>query len=261
MNYGLNISASGVVTSMYRQDVMANNLANISTIGYKPDSAFVMQRDAARVEDGLMNLPSNVLLERLGAGTLLGRNRISEAQGELQTTGNALDAAIRGSGFFVMQAEGSGGEQRVRLTRDGRFTLDENGRLVGSATGLAVLDESGRTITVDRAAGGLAINRDGTLSQNGRAIAKIQVSETPDAWSLRKIGNNLFEPTASQANQLSPAANAEVIGGSLEQSGVDPVRAIMGVTSAGSAVSSNARMMQLHDELMGRAINTFGRIS
>ncbi len=261
MNYGLNISASGVVTNMYRQDVMANNLANVGTVGFKPDSAFVMQRDAVRIEDGLMSLPSNALLERLGAGTLLGRNRVSQKQGELETTGNPLDAAIRGSGFFVMQAEGSGGEQRVRLTRDGRFTLNENGRLVGSATGLAVLDESGRTINVDRRAGALAINRDGTITQGGRAVAKMQVSTVPDAWSLKKLGDNLFEPTAGQANRMEASGDAEVVGGALEQSGVDPVQAIMGVTNAGSAVSSNARMMQLQDELMGRAINTLGRVS
>lgn len=261
MNYGVNISASGVMTSMYRQDVLSNNLANILTPGFKPDTPFVKQRDAARIEDGLMNMPSNRLLERLGAGTLLAPNRTSRAQGDLEVTGNPLDAAIRGTGYFVVEAASGGGENRIRLTRDGRFTLNANGQLVTAASGLSVLDDGGRVINVDRAAGSLAIGRDGTITQRGRAVARIQVGVVPEPDSLKKIGDNLFEPTSSQADRLTSSEDAEVIGGSLERSGVDPVMAIMGVTSAGSAVANNARMIQLQDEMMGRAINTLGRLA
>ena len=263
MNYGLNISASGVLTSMYRQDVLANNLANIDTPGFKPDSPFATQRDPARIEDGLLALPSNQLLERLGAGTLLAPNRTSQRQGDLQQTGNPLDVALKGKGFFVVEAPGQGtgdATERVRLTRDGRFTLNANGRLVTSASGLAVMDSRSRPIAIDRTAGVVSINQDGAITQNGVEVARLQVVDVPDSPSLKKVGDNLYQPNASQMAAMT-AADAEVMGGAIERSAVDPIRAMMGVTSAAGGVSGNARMMQLHDELMARAINGFAKVT
>ena len=66
MQYGLQISTSGILTGMYRTNVLANNLANINTTGFKPDSAFTRQRAVVREEDGVYSLPSNRLLEKLG---------------------------------------------------------------------------------------------------------------------------------------------------------------------------------------------------
>ncbi|MGE3107761.1 MAG: flagellar hook-basal body protein [Phycisphaerales bacterium] len=261
MNYGLNISASGVMTSLYRQNVLSNNLANVGTPGFKPDLPYIKQREAVRREDGLMNLPSNRLLERLGAGALLGFNRTSSAQGDLEVTGNPLDAAIRGAGYFVVEASARDGEKRIRLSRDGRFTLNEEGTLVTAASGLAVLDESGRTITIDRSAGPVSIGGDGSISQGGRPLARIQVSRVRGEPLLRKIGNNLYEPTSAQVQAMEPASGVQVVGGSIERSAVDPVQAIMGITDAGNAVASNARMIQLQDDMIGRAINTFGRVA
>ncbi|MFG0252977.1 MAG: flagellar basal body protein, partial [Phycisphaerales bacterium JB038] len=68
MNYGLYTSATGVLAGMYRQDVLANNLANVNTTGFKQDFVTFKQRDPARLEDGLLHLDSNQMLEQLGAG-------------------------------------------------------------------------------------------------------------------------------------------------------------------------------------------------
>lgn len=69
MYYGIQLAASGALTSLYRTDVLANNLANINTAGFKPDMVYTRQRDTARVEDDLPFLPTDDLLERLGAGS------------------------------------------------------------------------------------------------------------------------------------------------------------------------------------------------
>ncbi|MBC7773009.1 MAG: flagellar hook-basal body protein [Pyrinomonadaceae bacterium] len=263
MNYGLNVAASGVLTSMYRQDVMANNLANLDTPGFKADVPFTRQRDVVRVEDHLMAMPSNQLLERLGAGLLLSPNRTSHTQGDLQLTSNPLDAAIKGTGFFVVQAPGdSAGPtgDRVRFSRDGRFTLDATGTLVQAASGLPVFDTSDREIVLDRLAGTVTIHENGTITQNNRPVAQLQLMDVPDPSMLKKVGDNLYQPSASQLAAMKPS-QASVIGGSIERSAVDPIKAIMGVTSAASDVGSNARMMQLQDEIMGKAINTFGRVA
>lgn len=263
MNYGLNIAASGILTSMYRQDVMANNLANLDTPGFKPDMAFARQRDAVRIEDHLMALPSNQMLERLGAGTMLAPNRTSHTQGDLQQTSNPLDAAIKGTGFFVVAAPGRSASptgDRIRLTRDGRFTLDAGGTLVQATSGLPIFDTSDRPIVIDREAGTVTIHQDGTITQSNREVARLQLMDVPDPSMLRKVGDNLYQPNATQVAAMKPS-HASIIGGSIERSAVDPIKAIMGVTGAASDVADNARMMQLQDDIMGRAINTFGRVA
>jgi flagellar basal-body rod protein FlgF len=260
MNYGLQLSASGVLTSMYRQDVLANNLANVDTVGFKPDNVAFRQRSAARIEDGLFNLPSNSLLERLGAGVLVAPNRASMTQGAIDKSANELDAAINGPGFFVVAAGDGRGADTLRLTRDGRFTLGPGGRLQMATTGHAILDAGNRPITLDRAAGPIGINADGSITQHGSTVARINLVDVPDAGALRKEGASLFKIPPGQLAGLRPATG-QIQPGAIERSAVDPIQAIMGVTDAASSVAANARMIQLQDDLMNRAINTLGRVA
>lgn len=258
MNYGFNLASAGVLTAMYRQDVAANNLANIETIGFKVDQTSTVARSAAREEDGLWDLPSNRLLERLGAGVLLGPNQTSHAQGPLQTTANPLDVAIRGDGFFMV-ATGQGGANPHRLTRDGRLTLDKGGRLVTAAGGKAVLDTTGSEITLNPKAR-ITVHTNGAIEQNGGEVARLAVVDVADKSMLSKEGEGLFRAPASVISQRRPASG-DVIQQSIERSNADPIRAMMQVTDATSAASGATRILTIHDELMSRAINTLGRVS
>lgn len=259
MNYGLNIAASGVLTSLYRQDVMANNLANVDTVGFKPDITAIRQRDAARTEDGLQFLPSNAMLERLGAGVLAAPNRVSLTQGSIQETGRALDLAIEGNGFFMVSEGAGGNAERYRLTRDGRMALNPKGQLVLASEGLTVLDTNERPITLS-GTGVLTVDPDGTLREGGEAVARLQIVEVAGRDTLGKVGAGLFRPSAGEIASRR-AASGVVRQHAVERSAVDPINAMMGVTNASNAVGSNARMIQLFDELMNRAINTFGRVA
>ncbi|MEZ6244186.1 MAG: flagellar hook basal-body protein [Phycisphaerales bacterium] len=259
MNYGLQISASGALTSLYRQDVLSNNLANLETTGFKPDIPATMQRDAARIEDGLPYLPSDPLIERLGAGVLAAPNRVSFAQGPLDSTGRDLDMAIEGDGFFVLQDEHAQGGDRLRLTRDGRFQLDERGRLVSSTTGMPVLDRTNRPVVI-RGEGRVGVALDGSLTQNGQAIARLQLVDVPDKSALKKLGANLFAPSANATASFGPI-DGRVRQGVLEGSAVNEVAALMAVTSASRDVQANIGMITYHDRMMERAINTFARIA
>lgn len=260
MNYALQLSASGVLTSMYRQDVLANNLANVDTVGYRPDIPATRQRDPVTREDALSNLPSNRLLERLGAGVLIQPTRTSTAQGSIETTSNPLDLAIEGDGFLVVAIASGNDDDRLRLTRDGRLTLNSEGWLVQATTGHPVLDHAGDRIRIDSDAGPLRIETDGTIRQPGGEVARLQFVAVPDPSTLQKAGNGAFRPDAVQASSLSPASG-RLLARSVERSSVDPIKAILGITDAASDVSSNTRMMQLTDELMGRLINSVGRIA
>jgi flagellar basal-body rod protein FlgF len=254
MNYGMYVSASGVLTSLYRQDIHANNLANINTAGFKPEITTTVAREAARVEDGLAHLPSNLMLERLGAGVLLAPNRVSTEQGALERTGEPLDLAIEGEGFFVI-----GTPDGPRLSRDGRLTVNADGLLVQAASGMPVLDASDETIRLDPRRP-VTVASDGTLSQGGPGGGVRLGFVAVDAAGLRKIGDNLLEapPAAMNARR---APTGRVHQGAIERSAVDPIKAMLGVTSAATAVTNNARMIQLFDDLMNRTISTFARMA
>lgn len=258
MNYGLQLSASGMFASMYAMDVAANNLANVETAGFKPDLVSTRMRDAVRPEDGVWNLPSNQLLERLGGGVLLQPNQVSFAQGTLEESGNPLDVAIKGDGFFVVAA-GRDGAIQQRLTRDGRFTLDDSGRLVMAASGNPVLDPQNRPIRLDPSAE-VMIDPDGTIRQRGAPVARLQVAQVPDPSSLTKEGESLFAASEAAMKARRPATGS-VEQGMIEGSAVDAVKAMLAVSKAASAVTANARMLQMHDETVNRAINAFGRVA
>ena len=129
MIYGLYLSATGVMTNAYRQDVIANNIANSETVGFKKDLALFDQRlteaQQRRLAASGPLSPSNALLEKLGGGLLVHPTTIDTAQGELEPTGSPLDVAIEGDGYFAVN---SGGQ--TRLTRNGQFAVDSTGHLI-----------------------------------------------------------------------------------------------------------------------------------
>jgi len=259
MNYGINISASGAMTAMYRQDVLSNNLANGSTVGFKPDIPAARQRDSVRAEDNLEFLPSDELLEKLGGGLQLSPNRTKFGQGALESTSSPLDLAIQGGGFFVVRNDADLSGDKLRLTRDGRFTKDSQGRIVSAASGMPLLDTNSRTITL-RDTGKVTIDDDGTVHQDGKAIARIQFTDFPDKSRLQKKGDGVFVATANAMASRKPA-DGTIKQFAVEASAVDEVGTIMQITSAGRDFESNMNMVAAADRMMERAINTFGRVS
>ncbi|MDX2130484.1 MAG: flagellar hook basal-body protein [Planctomycetota bacterium] len=256
MSYGLQISASGVFTALYRQDVFANNLANMDTPGFKVDIPSTRPRDAVREEDGVWHLPSDRLLERLGAGAMLNPNRVSFAQGRLRTTGNALDLGIEGEGFFVVRDQSAGDAQR--LTRDGRMTRNAQGLLVLASSGQAVLGEDGSPIALP--AGTLTVGADGSLRVNGATFAKLKLVEIERTGELRKLGQGLFEVEPRELAAAKPAGGT-VRQHAYEESGVDEVTTLLAMTSASREVETNTWMMREHDRMLDRAINGLGRVA
>jgi len=256
MSYGLQLSASGIAAAMYRQDVFANNLANLNTVGYKPDVPTTRAREAVRPEDGVFNLPSNELLERLGGGVLMRPNRVDLSQGGVRPTGGSLDLAIQGSGFFqVRPAEGS---KDSLLTRDGRFTLNASGTLVMASSGAPVLDDAGQPVQLSRSAK-ITIDGSGAIRQRGGIVATLALVIPADPASLRKVGDGCFSvPTAGISSMEKGLRNIRQF--AVEESGVNEITTLMEMTSASRSIDSNVALMQAHDKMMERAINSLGRV-
>ncbi len=256
MNYGMYLAATGALTSMYRQDVLANNLANVNTVAFKPDVVYTRLRLPERLVSG--GTDPQQLLERLGGGHLLSPTRLDLTQGSLTDTGNDLDLAIDGEGFFVVRSTSDGNEQ-LRFTRDGRFTLNTAGELVMAGTGMKLLDIENQPIRLDRTAT-VHVRSNGELVQNGKVRATLRIAAATDQNQLSKLGNNLLTVNSSDPQALRPA-DGRLVQGHLESSAVDPVMMLNAMISASKAASANLKMMQYHDHIIGQAVNTLGRVA
>lgn len=257
MNYGMHLAASGALTSLYRMDVLANNLANMTTVAFKPDLPGIRQRDVVSTEDGLPMLPSSKLLEMLGGGVMAAPNHTKFEQGPLNSSGNPFDLAIQGDGFFVVRDQSDAAADRFRLMRDGRFVRDASGRLVSATTGMPLMDTANRPIMIADDAR-VQIGADGTIRQGEQTIAQIQLLEVSDTSQLSKLGHGMFVAPADVISGRQ-RATGQIRQGMLEGSAVDPIAATMAITEAQKAAEANVGMMQTYDRLMDRAINGLGR--
>jgi flagellar basal-body rod protein FlgF len=259
MNYGLYLSASGVLTNLYRQDVFANNLANVETVGFKPDVATTRHRKAEAFEDRLGFDVSQKLLDRLGGGVLAGPQRIDFTPGALRR-GNEHDVALEDKHHFfaVAVTDPTSGEQAVRLTRDGRFSVNAEGELV-LPSGHKVLDDADQPIIIDRNAP-FSINGAGRILQNGAEVARLQVTHVEQLDQLTKAGQNLFTyPDGSDLRTI--LENPTVKPGFIESSAADPIATLMKLVAATKAATGNANMLRYHDLLMDHAVNRLGRVA
>ena len=257
MNYGLYLSASGLLTNSYRQDVYANNLANVNTVGYKPDVPALQARPAEAAEDFVPAGTSHALLDRLGGGVLAGPQRTSFAPGPLEHTGRDLDVALVEPGtFLAVEHVDAEGNASVRLTRDGRLMIDAQGFVV-TATGHRVLGPGDGPIAVDPTAE-LTIARDGSLMQNGGAVGQLQVAAA-DPYALEKTGSNLFAFRGGDPRVIVDQPDLRV--GELEGSGTDAIKTLMSIMASTKAATANANLIKYHDSLMDHAVNTLGRVA
>jgi len=235
MERGLYIAASGMVAGQIRQDQIANDLANVSTTGYKAD------RSAQRSF-------GDILLEEAGTGNTIGTLSLGTEIAEIRTdftpaplkqTDQPLDVAIDGVGFLAMQTAAG-----TRYTRNGQLGLTADSTLVG-AGGDPVLGTDGKPIRIT-GKGTVEIAADGTVSAGGQAQGKLAVVTLADA---AKQGSSLFTGTPGAA----PAATA-VRQGFLETSGVNTARTMIEMIASMRAYESNQRVIRAIDETLSRGI-------
>lgn len=241
------MSADGARVQSRRLEVIANNLANVDTVGYKPDVAGFEARLAEAIQRGYATHGDRSLND-IGGGVNVMDTTTNFSAGRLQETGNPLDMAIISGGFF--QVQDAQGEQF--LTRAGNFSLDNQNRLV-TQNGMLVLDAGGSEISLEP---GLPyrISAAGEISQAGVNVP-IGLAAPNSLGDLVKIGNNLFRPL-SGVNQLEPQQR-EVRSGFLELSGANPTREMMTMIETTRAFEANVRIIQSHDSMSS---NLIGRV-
>jgi flagellar basal-body rod protein FlgG len=253
VNYGLYLAASAALAETRRTEVITNNLVNAQTVGFKPDMVFGRARLPERLEANA-GIDPQLMLEKLGGSPTLNPTYVSLQQGALINTGNELDAALDGEGFFVVR----GPDGQPRLSRDGRFSLSADGDLVTSAGGLPVLDDRNRPIHLVRGES-VMIDPQGRILQGGKVRAVLRITPRVDPLDLVKIGGNLLR--RGDGTIPAGAPDAVVFQGHVEASTVDPVTTLKDLMNATRSMTASVRMMQLQDQIMGQVINTMGRVA
>lgn len=251
MNYGLWLSSMGLQVNDHRQGVIANNLANLNTTGFKRDlSVFRERRIESESEGGAMGF-RHPLLDAQTGGTWLNPTVTEHVQGPL-VEGGPLDLAIDGDGFFTVQV----GDE-TRYTRDGGFTLDVDGNLVTVADGHPVLDESGQPIQIGRVATEkISIGSAGKITIGEDTIAQLGVADFADRSQLVKAGGNTFD--GSRAEPIE--ASGQVRQGRTEASTVEPTTELVQMIEAARAYQLNATLISYQDGMLGRVVNEVGRV-
>jgi flagellar basal-body rod protein FlgF len=228
MDIGLDIAATGMVAEQTRQNQLSNNLANASTPGYKPDEA--PQHNFGNVL--LANTEGGQAVGSVDLGVAVGKTFTNMNPGSVQDTGEPLDFAVEGDGFFAVKTA-----QGVRYTRDGQFTVSAQG-LLTDATGDPVLDQQGAPVKVPAS---------GTV-----ASTALGVFEVPTAV---KQGENFFTGAASGK------ASGSVRAGALEGSGVDAAKVMVEMITSLRSFQSGQQAIQTIGQTLQEASTQVGSLN
>jgi len=234
MDSGYYAACAGLAAQTQALDLVANNLANLGTAGYRGQQATFRSLVAGRAQ--IVWTPINAALNNFG---VLSGSRVDPASGSLTATGNPLDLAVAGKGFFVVQSAAG-----PLYTRDGGFHRAPDGRLV-TAQGDPVLGEQGPISLPD---GAVTVSGDGTVSVDGAVAATLRLAEFAPETPLTAQGNALYG--APEGSALPPAASS-IRQGMIEGSNVSPVEGVVELI----AIQRNAEMMQRALSLFDSQLN------
>lgn len=257
MIYGLWRSAAGVMNATYRQGVIANNLANVETVGFKRDLALVQERRLAAQEMPTLARFSDPLFDKIGGGLLSSPTTTDKTQGIPETTNRPYDAAIMGEGYFVVEKDGV-----QRLTRNGNFMLDERGRLIlADGSNGRVLSRDLSPIELNPLAE-TRFGSQGEVLQYGVPVSQLAIKRA-DPELLKKLGGHMFgfKDESAEVSALADAERFVVRGGALERSNVDPTVELTAMLQTQRELEANANMIRYQDQALGRLVNDVGRIS
>jgi flagellar basal-body rod protein FlgF len=241
MDNSLLVSLSQQLAAYQSMDVIANNIANVSTPGYRREEP-TFQEYLAQIPAGEGDTGTQTVSFVQDTG--IARDM---SEGPQQATGGQFDVSLHGKGFFVVQTASG-----PRYTRNGHFGLDTGGQIVDD-NGNAVQGDGG-AITINPDDGDIHIGVDGTLSGKNGQIAKLKVMTFNNEAALQKVGQNMFSATETP-NQ---AVDFKVTQGTLEGSNVQPVVEISRMIDVMRAYQATATMTQSQQDLMRQAIDKLG---
>ena len=283
---GLYTAYTGMLNEQHRMDVLANNLANSTTNGFKKEGttsqAFDtvlaykikdlsepgnLPRPMARnraVDENELNNPNNEdYLERrvtrtgMNLGVKIGENYVDYSVGPIKSTGNQFDLAISDRGFFAVEYTNKAGETSTKYTRDGNFTMNVQGYLV-TQDGDFVLDENGRRIRMDTGLP-VSIDHNGNITKEGAAVATIGLTDFEDYNYLERFGENYFQPVEGATE--TEEVESQIYAGYLEMSNISVVTEMVNMITLQRQYESNQKVITTYDDTLDQAVSQLGRLN
>lgn len=263
---GLYTAHTGMVNEMKRLDVLANNLANADTTGYKKEGT-TSRTFADEIVFSIERQSNAYLPKKLGGityGVHLGQVYTDYSTGSFKVTDNTTDFAIDGNGFFAIAFTDKQGNTSVKYTRDGSFTVNTEGYLVTkdgdyvlNATGAMNGDPSRNNfIQVDPNAT-VTVNKMGYIIQNDQVVGTLGVVDVDNYDYLEKYGENMYN-LLDGGNRI--ATDAKIEQGVLETSNVNVVNEMVNMITIQRAYEANQKVITSIDSTLDRAVNNVGRV-
>ncbi len=264
---GLYAAWTGMVNAQERMDILANNLANSDTIGYKKEGTTTQSFDdklALKIKD----TSSAGLVRKVGTihlGAKIGETYTDYAQGNFQITDKLSDLAIDGDGFFAMSHTNKNtGETTVKYTRDGEFTVDRYGYF-RDTDGNYLLDQNGATTGVSNEQNFVRVDPlkdyvvdvDGRIWQEGVLVDTVGLIDIDNYDYISKYGENLYDLLPG-GNII--AADSELDQGVIEASNVNIVDEMVQMITLSRAYEAAQKIIQTEDSTLDKAVNTVGRV-
>ena len=257
---GLYTAYTGMVNEQHRMDTLTNNLANSATVGYKKEGATSQAFDqvlALKIKDTSESPNTARRLGTMSLGVKIGENYTDYSEGPLKVTDNTFDLALSGPGFFTIEFTNKAGETSTKYTRDGSFTVTEEGNLV-TKDGDFVLDDGGSPIELNPRLT-TSINPDGAVYQNGRQVAKIGITDFEDYNYLEHYGETMFQEVDG-AQTKDADENTQILSGYLEYANVQVVKEMVDMINVSRAYETNQKMVQTYDSSLEIAANQLGKL-
>lgn len=252
---GLYTAYTGMINQQARLDVITNNLANASTVGYKKEGSTSEAFDSMytqKIKDG----SEGYIDRRIGKETLgvkIGETYTDYTQGSFKVTGNTLDLALEGNGFFSIAFTSKSGETTTRYTRDGSFTLNNEGMLV-TEDGDYLLGQNG-TIQIPQGAE-IVFDELGNIYADEELVGRLKITDFEDYNYLKKYGENLYTAVDGATEK---AADFKVRQGYLEMSNINVISEMVEMITISRAYESNQKAIQTIDSSLEKSVN-LGRL-
>ena len=253
---GLYTACTGMVNQMARLDVISNNLANSDTTAYKKEGSTSQSFNsvlAIKINDSSVKYIQQPV-GNMSLGVKIGETYTNYSDGNLEETGNTLDVALAGKGFFAISYADRNGNESIRYTRDGNFALSSDGTLM-TKDGDFILDENGDMINIPPGTD-ISINESGVIYASGQEVARLQMVDFEDYNYLKKFGENMYIAVDGAVTQ---EANCKVYQGYLEASNVNVIDEMVEMISVTRDYESNQKIIQSIDSTLETAVN-LGRL-
>ncbi|MCR5154098.1 MAG: flagellar hook-basal body protein [Lachnospiraceae bacterium] len=251
---GLYTAWSGMRNEIKRLDVIANNVANASTTGYKQEGVTSQSFDdelAFRIRDKETGIKE---IGKMTLGVKVGEVYTNYDQGSVRHTENTFDLAISGSGFFQVRVVDNAGDSHLRYTRAGNFTITSEG-YVTDADGNHLQSEAGDLIVPTNQT--IVFDKDGTVYANGEAVDRVIISDFEDYNYLKKFADTMYEPVDGATEK---PAEYELLQGYLEQSNVHVVKEMTQLIAITRAYEASQKVVQTMDSTLDQSVNSVGRV-